>query len=442
MIRGRMNVDAYAQLVAHGLYPERARSKADLFNACAQVIGEMDGASAWFVPGRVEVLGKHTDYCGGRSVVAAVDKGIVVIGRPRRDRTVAIHNVGLRDSCAFVLDAELEPTVGHWTNYPMTVARRIARDFEGPLVGADIVLSSDLPPASGMSSSSALIIASFLAMAFANRLEQSPLYRRELGDTARLASYVAAVESGTAFGPFRADHGVGTAGGSEDHTAILCSVQGKLGVYSYRPVRLERHVDFPAGYVLVICSSGVAAEKTGAARGLYNRASRLASEGCELAACKLGCNADDFATLSRLFDETEVLEALGDGEHAARYRHFNAESNAIIPGAVESLASGDLQSWGAAVRESQRLAESLLGNQVPETVFLAESARNAGAVASSAFGAGFGGSVWAMVDESLSKDFASVWRDAYLSRFPQHAQSAQWFESRPGPAAFSFDVNP
>lgn len=436
-----MDDAVFAQLLNHGLSSESALSKADLADVCARALGSSEGVKAWFVPGRVEVLGKHTDYCGGRSVVAAVDQGIIVLSRPRRDRLVTIQNAGLGASCEFELDANLQPTVGHWTNYPMTVARRIARDFEGPLYGADIALSSDLTPASGMSSSSALIIASFFALSYASRLEESPVYRCELGDPARLASYVAAIEGGKAYGPFRADHGVGTAGGSEDHTAILCSVPGKLGVYSYRPVRLERYVDFPETAVFIICSSGVVAEKTGAAMELYNRASRLASEGCKAAAKALGSDADDFATLSRQFDEETVVRALADQEQATRYRHFNAESNRIIPKAVEALASGDLKAWGEAVLESQQAGESMLGNQVPETIFLAKSAYEIGALASSAFGAGFGGSVWAMVEERSAKTFTEQWRALYLDKFPQYAATAQWFETRPGPAAFSFDVN-
>jgi len=436
-----MNEAVFAQLAGRGLSPESARSKSALVDACVQAMAAPERLKVWFVPGRVEVLGKHTDYCGGRSVVAAVDQGIVVLCRPRTDSLVSIKNVGYGTSCEFEIEPNLKPTIGHWTNYPMTVARRLARDFEGPLRGADVVLSSDLTAASGMSSSSALIIASFFALSYANRLEESKLYQSELSDLPSLASYVAAIEGGKAYGAFRADHGVGTAGGSEDHTAILCSVPGKLGVYSYRPVRLERHVDFPTEYVFIICSSGVVAEKTGAAMELYNRASRLASKGCEAAAKALGSNADDFASLSRQFDEETVVNALADQEQATRYRHFHAESNRIIPKAVEALASGDLNGWGEAVLESQRTGESLLCNQVPETIYLAESAYEIGAVASSAFGAGFGGSVWAMVEERSAEAFIQQWRDSYLSKFPQHSQTAQWFATRPGPAAFSFDVS-
>jgi galactokinase len=173
---------------------------------------------------------------------------------------------------------------------------------------------------------------------------------------------------------------------------------------------------------------------------LYNRASRLASEGSKIAANGLGSKADDFATLSLDYTVDQVVDALKSEDYATRYRHFNAESNIIIPKAVNALAAGDMKAWSQAVLESQRTGETLLGNQVTETVHLAESAYECGAIASSAFGAGFGGSVWAMVSEKDASNFTEKWRQAYLDKFPQYLETAQWFQTRPGPAAFSIEL--
>ncbi len=86
------------------------------------------------------------------------------------------------------------------------------------------------------------------------------------------------------------------------------------------------------------------------------------------------------------------------------------------------------------VDRSQAGAETLLGNQVPETIALARMARANGADAASAFGAGFGGSVWAMTSAADAHEFAETWRDAYRGAFPAAAASAQFFITRPGPA--------
>ncbi len=85
---------------------------------------------------------------------------------------------------------------------------------------------------------------------------------------------------------------------------------------------------------------------------------------------------------------------------------------------------------------SQQAAEKLLGNQVPETIFLAASARRLGAAAASAFGAGFGGSVWALVETAGADGFLAAWADQYRAEFPQHAERSHFFITGAGPAAF------
>src|SRR5206468_6712898 len=93
------------------------------------------------------------------------------------------------------------------------------------------------------------------------------------------------------------------------------------------------------------------------------------------------------------------LGALADGRSPglrARLEQFLAECGEIIPGAGDALLRGDLDALGDLVDRSQAGAERGLGNQIAETIHLQRSARRLGAAAASAFGAGFGGSVWAM----------------------------------------------
>ena len=87
---------------------------------------------------------------------------------------------------------------------------------------------------------------------------------------------------------------------------------------------------------------------------------------------------------------------------------------------------------------SQWATERLLGNQIPETVFLAHSAREVGATAASAFGAGFGGSVWALVQCDDASRFLNVWEQRYRRAFPARADGAQFFATNAGPAAFQW----
>ena len=84
--------------------------------------------------------------------------------------------------------------------------------------------------------------------------------------------------------------------------------------------------------------------------------------------------------------------------------------------------------------ESQALAERWLGNQIAETSTLARLARQLGADGASAFGAGFGGSVWAMVPDREAERFCHAWRAAYDAAYPMLASRAAFFRSHAGPA--------
>jgi galactokinase len=438
-------------LEAGGLERGAAAAKVALLRDAARglVDAGLEGARpvrAFFVPGRIELLGKHTESAGGSSLVAAVEQGFCLVAAPRADNKIQVTDVVSGERARFVYDPELVPAHGHWSNYPMTVARRLARNFPGPRRGVDLAFGSDLPAAAGMSSSSALIVATFLALSAANDLKSHARYARNIADIFLLAEYLGTNENGQNFGELEGDRGVGTFGGSEDHTAILCSEAGKIGQFAYCPTRFERRIAVPAGYTFVLGSSGVVAEKTGVAQELYNRASgRAAAVVQAWRAATGGGEAHLKAILDRGPDAAvqlrQVLEQVREGAFTAaellqRLQHFSAENQEIIGAAADALEGGDLERFGCLVDRSQDLGATLLGNQVPETVALAAAARACGAAAASAFGAGFGGSVWALVRAEQAADFRKEWSDRYAGAFPQRLEAARFFHSQAGPAAF------
>jgi len=448
------DVDELAgQLATTGLSADACETRARLFARVAEALSITGEAAAgraplaFFVPGRIEVLGKHTDYAGGRTMIAAAERGFCIAALPRDDHHVVIIDAANGETVVFAADADLVPQTGGWANYPMTVVRRVARNFPGATRGLDIALTSDLPPAAGMSSSSALMIGVFLALAEVNQLAARDEYWHTIGNKTDLAGYLGTIENGLSFGDLAGDCGVGTFGGSEDQTAILCSEPNFVGQYAFCPIEFEKRIAVPSEYVFAVASSGIAAEKTGAARDLYNSASRKASTLAELwrratgredphLAAALG-SAPDAA--DRLAEIVKAAPAGGEFSPEAlldRLEHFMLESGEIIPEAGDALEGGDLRAFGRLVDRSQRAAERLLGNQVPETAFLAASARRLGAAAASAFGAGFGGSVWALVEAAGADDFLVAWADQYEKEYPQHSGRASFFATRAGPAAF------
>ena len=339
----------------------------------------------FFVPGRLEVFGKHTDYAGGHSLVAAVPRGITVSAEPAADGSVSITDA--RSGEIVVLTTRGEGPSDGWRRYPQTVIRRLAANFPGAGLSARIEFSSDLPQAAGISSSSALVIAiaeSLIACAGLDRTEQWRGNIRTLEDR---ASYFGCIENGSRFGTLDGDAGVGTHGGSEDHAAIVMSRAGHLQQFAFSPLRRERLVKMPAGWTFVIAWSGVSAIKSAGARAAYNR----------------------------LADPAAMT--------GTRLQHFLAEDARVLE-AAETFARGDIVRIGELAAASEDDADRLLGNQVPETRDLAALARETGAAAASSFGAGWGGSVWALVPAVEAEAFADRWLDAYRARYPRHAAAA------------------
>lgn len=388
---------------------------------------------SWRVPGRVEVLGKHTDYAGGNVLICAAKQAVTAEALPCPGELVIARSEGFVDPVILQagVDANLPP--GHWGRYLQTVIDRLTRNF-GPLSGANLTISADLPLASGMSSSSALVVASALALVDLNDFRSSDAWERELADNRlRWASYLAAVENGRSFGTLAGHAGVGTLGGSEDHTAMLCGQPDELGVFGFSPVEQRQRVPWPHGWVFVVATSGVAAEKTGAAQELYNRASLATREALSQWNAATGRADASLAAAVRSDSDApaRLLSLLEPGYLRNRVEHFVAESERLVPQAAAALATGDLDAFGAAAAESQRIADALLGNQVPQTIALATSATELGAVAASSFGAGFGGSVWALVPESEAEEFATSWMRRYASDHPAQAAKATTLVTKP-----------
>ncbi|MGH9465717.1 MAG: galactokinase family protein, partial [Terriglobales bacterium] len=151
------------QLQIAGMSRAQAGAKEDAFT---RIAGAWRGWSplvptrAWFVPGRVELLGKHTDYAGGRSLLCALERGFCLLAAPRPDRRMRLLDIRSGQPAEFDVDQAVPL---NWARYPALVARHLAAEGRLPL-GADIAFASDLPPSAGMSSSSAFIVASYCAL--------------------------------------------------------------------------------------------------------------------------------------------------------------------------------------------------------------------------------------------------------------------------------------
>jgi galactokinase len=443
-----------ARLVSANMRPPCADDAAQCFVQAAAAIREArigSGAPvvACWVPGRIEVLGKHTDYCGGESILATAERGFSMIAVPRDDSAIRIIDARNRQSIDFMIHEWLEPQLGHWSNYPQTVCRRIARNFPLSRRGATIAFASDLPPSSGMSSSSALVVSTFLSLAGINQLARDATYAQVIRATEDLAGYLSTVENGMSFGPFLGNEGVGTFGGSEDHTAILCGKPDELVQYAFCPVRYQRSIALSDHYIFAIASSGVTAKKTSGAREKYNRLSALASaitkawrsstKRAETSLAAILDSTPDAADRLRniLADDPDI--SLPATDLIGRLEHFIIERR-LIQTVPHTISPETVEQFGNLVRSSHNAAIQLLKNQTPETIQLATIAEKLGAHTASAFGAGFGGSVWALVDRETATAFSGEWQERFCTDFPALAERAEFFLMRPGPPAIEWSL--
>jgi galactokinase len=414
--------------------------------------GEDSEVAFGFVPGRIEVAGKHTDYSGGHTLVCAIDRGFLfVAGRNPIGRIRIVEDSTDFVPLEFPFSLEIEPAGGLWANYPMTMAKRIAANFSPGmrLHGVDIAFASTLPVGSGMSGSSALMIMCFCAITLVNRLHEYRTFRENIRNGIDLAMYLACAENGQSFRDLAGGSGVGTFGGSEDHTAILECKAGTLSLYQYAPTIFKANAAWPPSWSLVIAFSGVRAEKTGRAMEEYNLASQRASRAVS-AYNRL--HRTDFQCLGDIEKETrgtpltawlnqmdEGLAKERDLDLSGRIRHFLREERDTTPRGVQAILWRDLKAFGAALSASHRASRRQLWNIVPEIDFLQCAAVKLGAAGASGFGAGFGGSIFAVIRKDQAEQFAAAWEQAYAERYPERHHEAVFFVSSPGPGARLWD---
>jgi galactokinase len=429
-----------ALLAGHGLAAEEIAAKTALFDLVLShaALWRAGHHHAWWIPGRLEVFGKHTDYAGGRTLVAAVPRGFAVLATARADGVVHIVDARRNQEISVQTPSSVNDSGRQtgWRHYVDVAVRRLERNFPMAPLGAEIVIASDLPRASGMSSSSALLIGIANALVRVGGIDRRAEWQANIAGRQDAAGYFACIENGSTFGSLEGDAGVGTHGGSEDHAAILTGVARHLSGFAFVPMRGIGLVRMPERWSFVLTPSGIPAQKAGTAREAYNMLARRTSILRDLWNAEAGAPAPSLgaalsepaagaAELSRASPPAvERLRAIVRRSHVPgspadvlekRLDHFIREDGRI-PQAIEAFRAADADRLGALAADSQQEAEALLGNQIPETSGLARAALDLGAFAACSFGAGFGGSLWALIERDRAEGFARRWHpDAFVA---------------------------
>jgi galactokinase len=334
----------------------------------------MNGVVA--APGRVNLIGEHIDYYGLPVLPIATRRRIRVRFETRADRLIRAASAGY-GSRAFEWSNRLDPVAaGDWENYLRAAAQVVAARW-GLGCGVDAEVESDLPAASGLSSSSALIVAFTLCLLRAN---------------SRRASFEELMEILP-----EGEHFVGTRGGGMDHAASLASRGGCASLIRFAPLSVE-HIPIPPDWGFLVAHSLQTAEKSGAARDAYN-----------------------------------AVRASGDMEHA----HSEARR---VEQAAHAMRSGDAATFGRLLTESHASLRDRLHVSTPALDRLVDAAMASGALGARLTGAGFGGCAVAFARrDDLARVRAGL-RERFYAAQPQFREALHLIDAEAGPGALADEM--
>jgi galactokinase len=384
-------------------------------------------------PGRVNLIGEHTDYNHGFVMPMALDKDILLVARPRADAVVNLWNVEAErfPLRTFTIGPDIPRSpLGDWANYVKGAAQALCQAAGRGLCGADIVASGPapwgVPPAAGLSSSSALTVVAALTLATLNGLDfPKPAL-------ARLCS--------------EAEWYVGTRGGIMDQFISILAERDRALLLDCRPQEsgaggptyAMRQVPIPTGHKVVIFNSAVQREKTKSffnvrvAEGrigvaLLRRRYPGITHLRDISAAALGVSDGELlALLDDLLPEAVTQQALaaagvlaasltamfadyglaGDQVYRvrSRCRHVITE-NARVLASEAALAVGDVARFGRLMNAAHESMSHDYAASCPEVDTLAELCRACdGVLGARVTGAGWGGCVVALVAEGCEAD--------------------------------------
>lgn len=349
----------------------------------------------FYAPGRVNLIGEHTDYNEGFVLPIAIQQGTLVAGLTRTDRTVRVHSLNEQETVEFDLDALLAYPQGQWINYVEGVARSL-EEKGFILQGADLLIASNVPVGAGLSSSAALENAAAYALLSLSGIQTIDKVQLALAGQAAEHQYV-----GTQCGIM--DQLV-TALGQYHHALLIdCRSLEATPV----PINLPETV-------IVICDSRV---KHSLASSAYNQRVAECRKGVEFLRQAL----PDILTLRDIDEPTfEKYQSLITDEIVLkRVRHVITENARTIE-AAEALSQGDAMRLGQLMSASHESLKNDYEVSCPELDTLVEIAKDIpGAVGARMTGGGFGGCTVNLVQKAHLQQFTETISARYQEAFGQ-----------------------
>ncbi len=330
-------------------------------------------------PGRVNLIGEHTDYNDGFVLPMAIDRAAWIALRPRADGVVSVASLDFEQTAAFSLDRITHSD--EWDEYLRGVAWALKEDGLD-LSGWEGVIGSEIPIGAGLSSSAAVEMATVLAFAAVSGFERDPEWRARLGQTAE-------------------NEWVGAQTGIMDQMASAGGIAGHALLIDCRSLQSEP-VRLPPEVSVVVLD-------TGTRRGLVDSAYNLRREQCSMATEHFSVLALRDVSLERLQTERSEMDPIV----FRRARHVINENQRVLD-MVAAMKQGDIERMGQLVNESHDSLRDDFEVSSPALDQMVEIARRqAGCLGARMTGAGFGGCAMALVTDSEAGGFVQDVRTAY-----------------------------
>ena len=321
---------------------------------------------AFYAPGRVNLIGEHTDYNEGFVLPIAIGKKIIMLGQLRNDRLVQVFDLVYKTKIKFSLDALTPLRKDTWANYFMGVMDEIQK-VGYPLQGANLIFISNIPKGAGLSSSAALEVVTALTMTKLNLLEIKPV---EMALLCRRAE----------------NNFVGVSCGIMDQ---YVSCLGQKNYALFIDCRFNDYELIPfkdSNYQVVICNSKI---QRGLANSEYNRR----REECKIAAefFKYKLNREIRALRDITVDEYKKYQVQLPEIIARRARHVISENYRVQTG-VQALRMGNYSAFGQLmIKSHQSLKDDYEVSCAKLDLLVDLSLKQEGVLGARMTGAGFGG---------------------------------------------------
>ena len=358
-------------------------------------------------PGRINLIGEHTDYNGGYVLPFAIDRITEVAVRPRTDQYVRIYADAFHRGADFTLPAVAIPPTGGWEDYLIGILNELSR-YKHPKFGFDGVIIGDVPRGAGLSSSAALEIAVAVAL---SRMYGINLSGIELVKLCQRAE----------------NRFVGTQCGIMDQYVSYFGKAGMSVLLNARTLE-HRYVPLPLrGVSLLVVDSKI------------NRSLGTSGYNARRAECEQALRLVQSAfpnrqvtTLSDLTpDALDRVSSVLPPLLFARVRHV-VEENARVFAAVDALGRDDYRTLGELLYASHASLRDLFQVSTPELDFLVDWGEAHGALGARLVGGGFGGVTLHLVPNEIKPDYTAGVAAAYQMQFNRRPEV---IDVRPSPGA-------